>query len=59
MIVDLKPPRTNRGMGEILGSPGPDAPQRLSELGARYDTTFVMQWVPDLIVRYGLRLMGT
>ncbi len=47
------------GMGEILATPGPDGPQRLRDLGSRYRTTFVMDWVPGLIARFGLKLFGT
>jgi quercetin dioxygenase-like cupin family protein len=47
------------GMGAILAAPGPDGPQRLRDLGLRYGTTFVMDWVPGLIERFGLKLLGT
>ena len=47
------------GMGEILGNPGPDTPQRLREWGARHQTTFLMELVPDLVTRHQVRLMGS
>lgn len=47
------------GLGEVFGQPGPDRPQRLRELGSRYATTFSMDWVPDLIARHGVKLLGS
>ena len=47
------------GMGEIFAHPGPERPQRLRDLGSRYATSFFMDWVPDLIARHGLKLLGS
>ena len=44
------------GMARILSGGG--SPDRLSEHAAKYDTTFVMDWVPELEGKYGVRLMG-
>lgn len=47
------------GVAEILSQPNPDRPRLLSELGSRFATTFLMDWVPDMVMRHDLRLMGS
>lgn len=46
------------GIAEILS--GGESPDRrtLSEHAAKYDTTFVLDWVPELERKYKVRLMG-
>jgi quercetin dioxygenase-like cupin family protein len=41
-----------------LGARGELSPQTMGETAARYGSTMFMDWVPDLIARYGLTLMG-
>jgi len=41
-----------------LGARGELTPQTMGETAARYGSTMFMDWVPDLIARYGLTLMG-
>jgi quercetin dioxygenase-like cupin family protein len=41
-----------------LGARGELSPQTMGETAARYASTMFMDWVPDLIARYGLTLMG-
>ena len=41
-----------------LGARGELTPQTKGETAARYGSTMFMDWVPDLIARYGLTLMG-
>ena len=40
-----------------LGARGELTPQTMAETAARYGSTISMDWVPDLIARYGLELM--
>jgi quercetin dioxygenase-like cupin family protein len=41
-----------------LGARGELTPQTMGETAARYGSTMSMDWVPDLIGRYGLTMMG-
>jgi quercetin dioxygenase-like cupin family protein len=41
-----------------LGARGELTPQTMGETAARYGSTMFMDWVPDLVARYGLTLMG-
>jgi quercetin dioxygenase-like cupin family protein len=41
-----------------LGARGELTPQTMGETAARYGSTMFMDWVPDLIGRYGLTMMG-
>jgi hypothetical protein len=41
-----------------LGARGELTPQTMGETAARYGSTMFMDWVPDLIARYGLTLLG-
>jgi quercetin dioxygenase-like cupin family protein len=41
-----------------LGARGELTPQSMGETAARYGSTMFMDWVPDLVARYGLTLMG-
>ena len=41
-----------------LGARGELTPQTMGETAARYGSTMFMDWVPDLIARYELTLMG-
>ena len=43
--------------GMLLGGRSPDR-RTLSEHAAKYDTTFVTAWVPELERKYKVRLMG-
>lgn len=36
---------------------GPPSPEIISELGERYRTTYVMDWVPDLEATYGVSVL--
>ena len=40
-----------------LGARGELTPQSMAETAARYGSTISMEWVPDLMARYGLELM--
>ena len=40
-----------------LGARGELTPQTMAETAARYGSTMSMDWVPDLMARYGLQLM--
>jgi quercetin dioxygenase-like cupin family protein len=42
----------------VLGARGELTPQTMGETAARYGSTMFMDWVPDLIARHGLTLMG-
>ncbi len=46
------------GLAEILLTGGPPDPQKLAEYAAKYDTTFVMNWVPELERKYNVHMMG-
>jgi quercetin dioxygenase-like cupin family protein len=41
-----------------LGARGELTPQTMGETAARYGSTMFMDWVPDLMARYGLSMMG-
>ncbi len=41
-----------------LGARGELTPQTMGETAARYGSTMFMDWVPELIGRYGLTMMG-
>jgi Cupin domain. len=41
-----------------LGARGELTPETMGATAARYGSTMSMDWVPDLIARYGLTLMG-
>ena len=41
-----------------LGARGELTPQTMGETAARYGSTMFMDWVPDLIARHGLTLLG-
>ena len=41
-----------------LGRRGELTPQTMGETAARYGSTISMDWVPDLMERYGLSMMG-
>ena len=41
-----------------LGARGELTPQTMGETAARYGSTMFMDWVPELVARYGLKLMG-
>jgi quercetin dioxygenase-like cupin family protein len=41
-----------------LGARGELTPQTMGEVAAEYGSTMFMDWVPDLVARYGLTLMG-
>jgi quercetin dioxygenase-like cupin family protein len=41
-----------------LGARGELTPQTMGETAARYGSTMFMDWVPDLIARYGLTLLS-
>jgi len=41
-----------------LGARGELTPQTMGETAARYGSTMFMDWVPELVERYGLTLMG-
>lgn len=41
-----------------LGARGELTPETMGATAARYSSTISMDWVPDLIARYGLTLMG-
>ena len=40
-----------------LGASGELTPQAMAETAARYGSTMSMDWVPDLMERYGLEMM--
>ncbi len=44
--------------GDLFKNPGPDTPQRLGALGARYNSPLSMDWVPELKSTYNLKLLG-
>ena len=41
-----------------LGARGELTPQTMGEVAATYGSTMSMDWVPELVARYGLTLMG-
>ena len=41
-----------------LGAKGELTPQTMGETAARYGSTMFMDWVPELVDRYGLTLLG-
>jgi quercetin dioxygenase-like cupin family protein len=41
-----------------LGAKGELTPQTMGETAARFGSTMFMDWVPELVSRYGLTLMG-
>ncbi|HLQ48313.1 MAG TPA: cupin domain-containing protein [Candidatus Dormibacteraeota bacterium] len=41
-----------------LGARGELTPETMGETAARYGSTMFMDWVPELVARYGLTLMG-
>jgi quercetin dioxygenase-like cupin family protein len=41
-----------------LGARGELTPETMGETAARYGSTMFMDWVPDLMGRYGLSMMG-
>jgi quercetin dioxygenase-like cupin family protein len=41
-----------------LGARGELTPETMAEIAARYGSTMSMDWVPDLIARHGLTMMG-
>ena len=41
-----------------LGARGELTPETMAETAARYGSTMFMDWVPDLMERYGLSMMG-
>ena len=41
-----------------LGARGELTPETMGETAARYGSTLFMDWVPDLMGRYGLSMMG-
>lgn len=46
------------GIAGILSGEGSPDRRTLSEHAAKYDTTFVMDWVPELERKYKIHLMG-
>jgi len=46
------------GIAGILSGGGSPDRRTLSEHAAKYDTTFVMDWVPELERKYKVHLMG-
>jgi hypothetical protein len=46
------------GIAGILAGGGPSDRRTLSEHAAKYDTGFVMDWVPELERKYKVRLRG-
>ena len=60
-ILEIITPSGLEGMfaefGE-LGARGELTPQTMGATAARYGSTMSMDWVPELIARYGLTLMG-
>ncbi len=47
------------GLATIFANPGPDMQERLQKLGAGYETTFVPDWIPSLVARHHVKVMGT
>jgi quercetin dioxygenase-like cupin family protein len=47
------------GLASIFANPGPDTAQRLQQHGARYETTFLTEWIPDLVARHNVKVMGS
>jgi quercetin dioxygenase-like cupin family protein len=41
-----------------LGSRGELTPETMAQTAARYGSTMSMDWIPDLIARHGLTMMG-
>lgn len=41
-----------------LGARGELTPETMAQTAARYGSTMSMEWVPDLIARHGLTMMG-
>jgi quercetin dioxygenase-like cupin family protein len=46
-------------LGALFAAGGPPHPAALNEVGQRYSTKFLMDWVPELTRTHALRLLGT